>query len=329
MEKNNKGTIQVREDLYEMKQHGSLDYPVAVYRIDLNMMYLNLIHWHWHSEIELIVIKEGAAEFSVGDNMYVLSPGDTLFINRNVMHSVHPHNEQNCIFHSIVFSPNYIFGYGHSVFSSAYLLPVTNTPGLRSYVMNDKKEDDHSISMLTSEIIKINLQKSFGYELLTKSYLIQIWLLLLNHIQDLPHDHIPAYDPQVVLDESRTKAAITYIMEHYEEPITLQDIADSIHISKSECCRCFKRCLQLTPFDYLLKYRIYSAVDLLAQDSSTLSISDIALKVGFNSSSYFNKLFKKYIGYTPSAYKKILAQNTEHIVIEAKDSLYYSGLLSQ
>ena len=36
MEKNNKGTIQVREDLYEMKQHGSLDYPVAVYRIDLN-----------------------------------------------------------------------------------------------------------------------------------------------------------------------------------------------------------------------------------------------------------------------------------------------------
>lgn len=275
-----------------MKQHGSLDYPVAVYRIDLNMMYLNLIHWHWHSEIELIVIKEGAAEFSVGDNMYVLSPGDTLFINRNVMHSVHPHNEQNCIFHSIVFSPNYIFGYGHSVFSSAYLLPVTNTPGLRSYVMNDKKEDDHSISMLTSEIIKINLQKSFGYELLTKSYLIQIWLLLLNHIQDLPHDHIPAYDPQVVLDESRTKAAITYIMEHYEEPITLQDIADSIHISKSECCRCFKRCLQLTPFDYLLKYRIYSAVDLLAQDSSTLSISDIALKVGFNSSSYFNKLFK-------------------------------------
>ena len=284
MEKNNKGTIQVREDLYEMKQHGSLDYPVAVYRIDLNMMYLNLIHWHWHSEIELIVIKEGAAEFSVGDNMYVLSPGDTLFINRNVMHSVHPHNEQNCIFHSIVFSPNYIFGYGHSVFSSAYLL--------------------------TSEIIKINLQKSFGYELLTKSYLIQIWLLLLNHIQDLPHDHIPAYDPQVVLDESRTKAAITYIMEHYEEPITLQDIADSIHISKSECCRCFKRCLQLTPFDYLLKYRIYSAVDLLAQDSSTLSISDIALKVGFNSSSYFNKLFKKYIGYTPSAYKKILAQNT-------------------
>ena len=149
MEKNNKGTIQVREDLYEMKQHGSLDYPVAVYRIDLNMMYLNLIHWHWHSEIELIVIKEGAAEFSVGDNMYVLSPGDTLFINRNVMHSVHPHNEQNCIFHSIVFSPNYIFGYGHSVFSSAYLLPVTNTPGLRSYVMNDKKEDDHSISTVS------------------------------------------------------------------------------------------------------------------------------------------------------------------------------------
>ena len=108
MEKNNQGTIQVREDLYEMKQHGSLDYPVAVYRIDLNMMYLNLIHWHWHSEIELIIVREGAAEFSVGNNMYVLSPGDTLFINRNVMHSVHPHNEQNCIFHSIVFSPNYI-----------------------------------------------------------------------------------------------------------------------------------------------------------------------------------------------------------------------------
>ena len=82
MGKNDKETIQVREDLYEIKQHGSLDYPVAVYRIDLNMMYLNLIHWHWHSEIELIVIKEGSAEFSAGDNVYILSPGDTLFINR-------------------------------------------------------------------------------------------------------------------------------------------------------------------------------------------------------------------------------------------------------
>ena len=49
-----------------------------------------------------------------------------------------------------------------------------------------------------------------------------------------------------------------------------------------------------------------------------------AILVGF-----IARLFKKYIGYTPSAYKKILAQNTEHIAIEAKDSLYYSGLLSQ
>ena len=81
-----------------------------------------------------------------------------------------------------------------------------------------KKEDDHSISMLTSEIIKINLQKSFGYELLTKSYLMPD---LASAPEPYPGSAAVIIfrltaSAELVLDESRTKAAITYIMEHYE-----------------------------------------------------------------------------------------------------------------
>ena len=93
------------------------------------------------------------------------------------------------------------------------------------------------------------------------------------------------------------------------DPRTLDDIARSIHISKSECCRCFQRVLRQTPFEYLLKYRIFHAAKLIQhQDPSANSISNLAITVGFGNISYFNKVFKRYLRMTPTEYKRDKSQ---------------------
>ena len=80
-----------------------------------------------------------------------------------------------------------------------------------------------------------------------------------------------------------------------------------MHISKSECCRCFKRVLQFTPIEYLMRYRILKAATMIQDnDPAYRNISDLAFNVGFNNVSYFNKVFKQYVKCTPSEYKKNL-----------------------
>lgn len=310
---NQENDIKVREDLHELKQHGSLDYPVASYHVNLLDMYLNCIRWHWHEEIEFTYIAEGAATFMVHDTNLLLQKGDALFINQNTLHSIHAKDDHECKIITIVFHPDFLFGYGHSSLSSQYLLPLINDPDLRFRKLESTNEADLQLITILQDIFALNNEKDFGFELETKGKLIQLWLQMLSWCKE---DVALSSKTELSItpDEMRAKEGITYIAAHYAEPITLQDIANSIHISKSECCRCFKRCLRVTPFEYLLKYRIYAAVSMIAKTDSALSISDIAMQTGFNSSSYFNKIFKKYIGCTPSEYKRSLLLGKSHDV---------------
>ena len=168
-----------------------------------------------------------------------------------------------------------------------------------------KSDTIYDITMLEMlrRIIHVNREHQFCYELYTKDYLIRIWILMLESRQE-EFEAIPkSKEHRVNMDEVRAKEAIRFIEEHYTEPISLDDIAASIHVSKSECCRCIKRCMKMTPFEYLMKHRIYVAAGLLCDPDCNDSIAELASKVGFNSSSYFNKLFRKYLKCTPTQYK--------------------------
>ena len=90
----------------------------------------------------------------------------------------------------------------------------------------------------------------------------------------------------------------------HTEKITLQNIADNLHISISDCSHSFKKFMKESIFEYILHYRIQQSLYLL-QDKE-LSILQISLKVGFSSTSYYSKLFKKYMKMTPKEYRKLL-----------------------
>ena len=91
---------------------------------------------------------------------------------------------------------------------------------------------------------------------------------------------------------------LTYIYENYAQTVTLEDIAASAHISRSEAGRCFKTYMGCSPVEALIRYRLQTARRLLSEKSLTLQ--EISAACGFNSANYFGRAFKKAYGYTPA-----------------------------
>ncbi len=301
------------DNLHEKKDFGTLEYPVSAYFLDLRNSYMNWIRWHWHEEMEILIIQEGTAEIFSDDTSYVIHPGQGVIINQNVIHCIHSLNQQNCTFYAIVFQPEFLFGYRSSYLQAQYLLPIQNYQLFRMFLLDENDPWHKRMLASLNNAISVNLTQSFGYELATKGYLCHFWSDLISH---LPQPQKQAVSSRASLDEQRVKQALMYIRTHYSEPISLEDIADSVHISKSECCRCFARTLQMTPFEYLMKYRIFEATKkLMIPSANPPSIADLALSVGFNNTSYFNKLFKKFLGCTPTYYRthKVLSKDGDFV----------------
>lgn len=292
--------VKTSEDLYVQEDFGTLDYPVDVSYLDLSKSYMNRIRWHWHEEMEVLIVNNGLAEVSTDDASYSLKPGQGIVINQNVMHSIRSMDEKNCTFYSLVFHPDYLFGYKSNYMQTQFLLPLQNFHLFKILVLNESDSWQGRMLDAVNDTIAANVTKHFGYEIATKGYLCLFWSELVAQLPQL--DTAPP--PHVSLDEQRVKQAMLFIRKHHADPISLEEIADSIHISKSECCRCFSRTLQMTPFEYLMKYRILEATKkMIDHPNDPMSIADIALSVGFNNISYFNKLFKKFLGCTPTYYR--------------------------
>lgn len=283
-----------------------IGYPVHVYFIELSKMYMQRVRWHWHPEVEVLIVNHGEADFLTDDQKLRLKAGQGILVNQNIIHSIQPvDTAANCSLYSMVFHPSFLFGYGNTVMSSKFLTPVLSSPVFKTMLLNESDPVHEKLLDPINNAIAANLTKKYGYELITKSYLCQFWFLLLEQI--VPQNANQNKHSMLSLDEMRVKEAILYIETHYAEQITLEELAGSIHISKSECCRCFKRTLQMSPVEYIKRYRIFKAANMIQFHApAASSISDLAFNVGFNNASYFNKVFRQFLQCTPSEYKRNL-----------------------
>lgn len=98
------------------------------------------------------------------------------------------------------------------------------------------------------------------------------------------------------------KEAMTFIENNYSRPIKISDIANNLSIDRSYFSNLFKKTLQKTPQEFLLEYRMNKACELMGNPN--LSISNIALSVGYTDAFNFSKMFKKIKGTSPSDYRK-------------------------
>lgn len=300
------GNVQKPDDaLFSPAPASDITFPVSAYPTDLSQLYMRMIRWQWHDEIEITLVKSGSAILRLADQTIQLLPGEGFFLNQNRLHSIRSANKEACILHTIKFHPSFLFGYGKTNMSAKYLTPVLSSAFLHFLVLKEADVATRKMHQMARDAFSCFMEKEFGYELAVKSQLCYFWKLLLPFAA--PPAGATAEAPHVSADSTRIKQAILFIEKKHMEPLTLEEIAASIHVSKSECCRCFQRSLGLTPFEYLMKFRIFESTrKIMRGDEAAASISTLAASVGFNSASYYNKLFKKYLNCTPTEYKKSL-----------------------
>ena len=92
-----------------------------------------------------------------------------------------------------------------------------------------------------------------------------------------------------------------YIQTHYDLPVTLADIAGAGNVSKNTALRYFSEQLRISPVEYLIQYRMQMACKMLRETSE--KIAYISVCAGYDNISYFNRVFKKYVGKTPMQYR--------------------------
>ncbi len=114
-----------------------------------------------------------------------------------------------------------------------------------------------------------------------------------------------------MVQNASIREALLYIHQHYDEKLSVHEIAGALHISTDHFIRLFKFMLGMTPQKYIQTYRIKQAAAAIRQisDDVPLSISEIAAGIGFSDANYFTRSFKKVMGITPSQYQKMILKN--------------------
>ena len=276
-------------------------YPYAFHHVSLN---ITEVPWHWHEALEFNLVVEGSVKVCTSTQTQVFHKGDGLFINSNVLASME--NIENCVLDSHLFHPVFLSGHFKSVFETKYLNPVTQNRHLDLIALRGNTEAQAQILRKLRQLSRLQAEPDTEFQ--TRNLLSEIWLLLLEEIKNA--DNSIFHAPQK--NQDRILTMIAFIQENFAEKLTLEDIADSAAVSTRECLRCFKAAIHQSPMDYLIEYRVRSAKKLL--ETTELSISDIALQCGFNSNSYFTKLFHRICGKTPNAYRKELQELKEQAV---------------
>jgi transcriptional regulator GlxA family with amidase domain len=109
-------------------------------------------------------------------------------------------------------------------------------------------------------------------------------------------------DPLAPLTSALVKRTVAYLQQHHDQTLSRQEIAEAIGVTESYLSRIFRQELGLSPWEYLARYRIRQARQLLRATND--SVADIAVRVGFDDQAYFTRVFHKYAGCSPTVYRR-------------------------
>lgn len=289
-----KYTSKIDKTGLELIEHGVTSFPVACYHDDLQR---RAIDWHWHEELELIIILEGNAIITVDGERCIINKGDGFFINTGVLHGGEIYKSPNCKFNSIVFHPRLIGGSPNSIFWTKYLRPIINNISFKGLFLDSSIQWHKDLLSRIDEAWFICFNKEEGYEFEVRNILSRIFYLMFKHL-DCIESNVSA---KRLRDSHRMKNMLQYIDEHSSDNITINEIAESISLSVSECLRCFHSTIGTTPKQYVKSFRIKKAAELLR--NTDMKIVDIGVVCGFQDMSYFAKTFRNICGCTSSKYR--------------------------
>jgi AraC-like DNA-binding protein len=241
----------------------------------------------------MFYLIEGSCDLLIKNTVYHLKPGNITFIPSNTLHRTTYTDSE---FHErlyIEFTSNYInelvtqFGTGwlyNNLFSKIFYLP---------------EEYRGDINRLLSRII-IEQQSSDNFsQCMTKMYFQELIIKLLRYIKD---SSVLVLNGSASTNESLA-TAINYINENFRNDITLDDMAELLHLNPSYFSKKFKSLNGLGFKEYLNNVRINHSEKLLLE--TNMSITEIAFECGYDNSNYFGDAFKKINNVSPSKFRRL------------------------
>ncbi len=274
----------------EILKRGSFQFPFQNYNHTYNSNQF-IVSAHWHDEVEILYVTKGTIDLLIDETIYTVNAGDIYFINSGVMHQMTAGSD-GVKFIAYIFPLEYLSFDVEDYTQQQIITPLIN----KELLFPTKLMHLTAYTPIKNHIIDLAMTdttRNTGYQLTTKVALYSIINIL--YIEKLFINSKKSYSL------STNKKIVSYLNQHYIDSITLEDISNHVSVSTNYFCRYFKQQFGKTLIEYINFLRIEKACILL--ESEDLPIVDIAMDVGFNNISYFNRQFKSIMNTTPKLYR--------------------------
>ena len=276
----------------ENRVHSSEIKPFSYYRCTF-YDYFNYVPMHWHSEFEINFIHHGMAEFICDDEKFTSSIGDIVIIQPNVMHSIYPRVDTRPDYDTLVFSDEIFGTFNSDRYINQCIKPLINGSMRVQMHITSEYYYYNQIRTIVENIFSCAKGNTPHLDMLMRSELLRLFWLLETDT---------TIDTNFYKANEIVRPAIEYITNHYNEVITIKQLAKVVHLSESYFMNQFQKYVGLSTTEYISHFRINKACKELI--NSKKNILEIAFSSGFHNVSNFNRQFKKITGCSPTEYRK-------------------------
>lgn len=288
-----------QERYKEKSHHGSALYPFVCYVQD-SVEPMMVKNYHWHEEVEWIYVVKGNITIEIDMVTYQVKPDSFICISKESLHKIKTEGE--CLYYAFVFQFAFLQSLLYDYCENNYMIPIEKGQLVFRRYRNFTEEPYQELKEALEELVRIQLQKTEGWQLLTKAALLKIVsLLVINKCFEEVNDNNITNQTEKV---ETMKNLLSYIREHYQEKIYIKDMAKLVNMNETYFCRYFKKTIGKTPVTYINNLRIEEAAKLIRE--TDYSITEICYRVGFENVSYFIRQFKEKKQITPKKYQNIM-----------------------
>jgi len=261
-------------------------------RILVNPNLSDFFFWHFHPEFELVFLDGANGTRHVGKHISRFHGSDLVLIGSNIPHLNFDFGIKAPYEKTVVhIKPDFL--------SDAF----ASTPELKK-IRELLILAQHGIAFgkLTQEQVGPRLKKLHTLNYFEQFLELLSLLQMLAYAEDveLLHPH-PVVNTHTEKEQGRLKKIYAFLDENFQRKIEIDEVAQLSNLTNAAFCRYFKKMTRLTFTEFVNHYRIDKAKKLLRLDNN---ITETCYQCGFESISYFNKVFKKVTGENPLAFKK-------------------------
>lgn len=278
-------------DYPEQQKYGNQDFPFFFYHVTyIHPRYT--MPYHWHPLWEIVHVFTGHFRLHLDEEELLLSPGDSAFISPGAIHGGAPLESQGCCYECLLIDTEMIFQ--PSAFH-IYELRLLDILHQKVQITRFFPASAVAVNQILTAMLDGIRYKPEGYTLHLLGLTCSLFATLLQN-----HDYTEIDSAKNRKKIGQFKEVMAFIDSHYQEAISLVDLAASVNMTPNYFCRYFRELTHRSPMDYLNYYRIEAACERLARTDKT--ITEIAYECGFQDASYFVKVFRRYKHVTPSQY---------------------------